>query len=376
MHSRWNANCRSPPRAFLYMYSFHCHMLKPDSPEHVSGPAAFPAMQDLARRVGPRMMMDVGREALRLMLPRKQDVQVIGENGAAINMPVTRKGMGPLETDFGRFWHARFDTGDQWGDYHALIACNEIDMATGLPKFSADQPLLVRTDSGCITGQVFHDKTCDCRQQLHQAMAEVSQKGEGIIVHIPGQDGRGMGLDFKLATLHIQERLGADTVQAACIIRFMTEVHESINALSRLAEFDQIIDITHRAMDVEETAERLWDEGHAAEAMNLLDSVKADIANIVEETRRQLKIADIDQRTYEGVIAIIKTVGVQPGRNITMATNNPQKLSVFERNGFAIKNTPIIASNSSSIARHLNAKAAHLGHVIPPYEIPPEATFN
>jgi GTP cyclohydrolase II len=234
-----------------------------------------------------------------------------------------------------------------------------------MPHFRDPEDLLVRTDSGCITGQVFHELSCDCRQQLHQAMTDVTRRGEGIIVHIPGQDGRGMGLDFKLATLHIQQRLGADTVQAACIIRFMMQVHESISELSRMAEFDQVQDVARRAIDIENEAEQLWDTGREELAMGILDSVQADIALILQDTRKKLNISDIDQRTYEGVIAILQTLGVQPDvAVINMATNNPQKMQVFERNGYLIQKTPVIASNAVQIYQHLQAKERHLGHQI------------
>ncbi len=321
-------------------------------------------MHELAQRVGPGMMMDVGREALRLMLAQQSTANLVGPDGEALTMPVTRKGMGPLQTEFGNFWHARYDTGDKWGDYHALIAAKEVDIRTGKFRFNNPEDLLIRTDSGCITGQVFHDITCDCRQQLHQAMTQVTNRGEGIIIHIPGQDGRGMGLDFKLATLHIQQRLGADTVQAACIIRFMMQVHESISELSRMAEFDQVQDVARRAIEIENDAEHLWDTGNEQEAMDLLDNVQADIALILQDTRKQLKITDIDQRTYEGVIAILQTLGVSPEVPLAMATNNPHKMLVFERNGYEIRNTPVIACNAHEISHHLQAKEKYLGHQI------------
>jgi len=348
----------------LFLFSSMLNILQSDVHEQPRG-TAYPTMQELASRVGPGMMMDVGREAMRLMLAQQSNVPVKAADGTDIVMPIVRKGMGPLQTDFGNFWHAQFNTGDKWGDYHALIATRDMNIRTGRPNFQNKEGLLVRTDSGCITGQVFHDITCDCRQQLHQAMMEVTTRGEGVIVHIPGQDGRGMGLDFKLATLHIQQRLGADTVQAACIVHFMHQVHQSIQELSRMAEFDQVQDVARRVIDIEEEAETLWDEGKTQDAMDVLNNVQADIACIVQDARRTLNISDIDQRTYEGVIGILKTLGINNDTKIDMATNNPHKMDVFTRNGYQIDNTPVIAQNSHEIAPHLAAKARHLGHLIP-----------
>ena len=43
----------------------------------------------------------------------------------------------------------------------------------------------------------------------------IDAAGEGILIHIRTQDGRGMGLPFKLATLYLQRELGLHTVEAA-----------------------------------------------------------------------------------------------------------------------------------------------------------------
>lgn len=73
----------------------------------------------------------------------------------------------------------------------------------------------MRIDSGCETGQVFGDRTCECREQLTLAMKTVAERTEGLIVNIPHQDGRGLGLPFKLATLRLQALLQMNTVESA-----------------------------------------------------------------------------------------------------------------------------------------------------------------
>lgn len=50
-------------------------------------------------------------------------------------------------------------------------------------------------------------------------MKTISNYGQGIIVHITSQDGRGLGIPFKLATLTLQTKLEIDTVQAAYAIK-------------------------------------------------------------------------------------------------------------------------------------------------------------
>lgn len=138
----------------------------------------------------------------------------VSENGRQKALSVTRHGTGPLDTHFGEFRLYDFTVGDEWVKY-AVLWKGEVDR-DDMPRTSSS--MLMRTDSGCETGQLFGDRTCECRQQLTLAMAEIAKAGSGLIVHIPHQDGRGKGLPFKLATLALQKELGIDTVEAARIM--------------------------------------------------------------------------------------------------------------------------------------------------------------
>lgn len=63
-----------------------------------------------------------------------------------------------------------------------------------------DEPYIhVRIDSGCDIGMLYGDEGCDCRQQLHIALQDISENG-GFIIHLPTQDGRGYGMNTKLET--------------------------------------------------------------------------------------------------------------------------------------------------------------------------------
>lgn len=84
--------------------------------------------------------------------------------------------------------------------------------------FKNKDQLVLRIDSGCETGQVFGDLTCECNDQLYLALETLEEVGEGMLINIPCQDGRGMGLTFKLATLWIQDMLGVNTVEAASLL--------------------------------------------------------------------------------------------------------------------------------------------------------------
>ena len=139
------------------------------------------------------------------------------ENGKKRCYSVTRKGLGPLETKFGEFWEFAFEIDDRWVDYAVIVKAG-INNKTLMPEFRKENNLIIRTDSGCVTGQIFEDLTCECLDQLHLAMKTISDAGEGMIIHIPRQDGRGMGIPFKLATLWLQKEFNVNTIEAASML--------------------------------------------------------------------------------------------------------------------------------------------------------------
>lgn len=140
---------------------------------------------------------------------------LVKESGKIESLTVTRKGVGILNTDYGQFWEYCFALDDTWGEY-LVIWKGEVDDQLN-PRINEDT-LLIRTDSGCETGQVMGDKTCECREQLHLAMEAIATEQRGMIVHIPKQDGRGMGTPFKLGTLFLQDMLQLNTVESATLL--------------------------------------------------------------------------------------------------------------------------------------------------------------
>lgn len=255
---------------------------------------AFPAVK---KQVTETFNDEQSRQKLtmaeRLIIPANQIVPVI-EDGTAMELDVSRNGAGPLKTPFGDIWMFNFRVSDQWQKYTALVKCQDIDPATLQPVFKNPEHMMVRIDSGCETGQVFLDQTCECLPQLHETMKNVIGHGEGVIFHIPTQDGRGRGMPFKLATLFLQETMGLNTIQSAACMA--------------------------------------GEEG-------------------------------IDTRTYSGVIGIAKFLGLMPGQTrINLATNNPDKIAVFQENGYEVDNTPIIIPATEFTQDHLAAKKQFLNH--------------
>jgi len=104
----------------------------------------------------------------------------------------------------------------KWGNFD-LVAFKQITtgqdhLALVKGTWEKNEPILVRVHSSCLTGDIFGSCRCDCGPQLHKAMEIIEKEGKGVIVYM-NQEGRGIGLLFKLKAYKLQEQ-GLDTVEA------------------------------------------------------------------------------------------------------------------------------------------------------------------
>ena len=117
------------------------------------------------------------------------------------------------------------DLPTEWGHFSLTLFRqtnnNLSHLALCKGSWTADEPVLTRVHSSCVTGDIFGSCRCDCGAQLHHAMEMIDREGKGVVIYM-NQEGRGIGLANKLKTYHLQE-LGRDTVEANLELGFKAD---------------------------------------------------------------------------------------------------------------------------------------------------------
>lgn len=147
------------------------------------------------------------------------------------------------------FVEKRIQKKDIWGVYYCIFKNNS-------SVFENNQ--LLRLDSGCVSGQLYDDCACDCLDQLHYGLKLLASDDctDGMIIHIPGHDGRGFGTAPKAETEiykrggkgRIHETVGLDTICAARLLYgaddYDIRSFDGVGAILNAMNIDKVILLT------------------------------------------------------------------------------------------------------------------------------------
>ncbi len=106
----------------------------------------------------------------------------------------------------------------------------------GIPEGFANEDVIVRIHSGCVTSEVFGMENCDCKWQLERAIEIIAFSSAGIIVYLPGQEGKGNGLFNKIKTFKLQN-VGLRSADAYEMIGLPSDARKFDFAIKILKDF-------------------------------------------------------------------------------------------------------------------------------------------
>ena len=146
-----------------------------------------------------------------------------------------------LPTDIGEFTVHAF-TDENVSKDHLAISMGDL---------LTNEPVLCRIHSQCITGESFFSMRCDCRYQLTESLAQIAEKGRGVIFYLQ-QEGRGIGLSNKIRAYNLQDK-GLDTVEANHQLGFKEDerTYETVSGMINFLAIKKVDLMTNNPKKIE-----------------------------------------------------------------------------------------------------------------------------
>lgn len=88
---------------------------------------------------------------------------------------IRRLGSTALQTEFGEFSLIAYGS-DLDSESHVALVYGDLG--------SSNNPTLVRMQTSCLAGDVFHASSCECSSNLHFSMQRIAEEGAGAVIYV------------------------------------------------------------------------------------------------------------------------------------------------------------------------------------------------
>ena len=88
---------------------------------------------------------------------------------------IHRRGTAVLQTEFGEFSMIAYGS-DLDGESHVALVYGDAG--------TSDKPALVRMQTHCLAGDVFHASSCECASNLRASMQRIADEGSGAVIYL------------------------------------------------------------------------------------------------------------------------------------------------------------------------------------------------